>query len=138
MGRRWEDVPPSSRAKIDQDLAAARDNLAVYQAFVQRHINGGDSAEKVFAMAASDLLREHRDNPEHLAIGLAAAVLALFERGQREETTTGFYFVSTSFRAVSVIHRPCNQTAGVIHNYDEPDLDQFRQVAAEHLRGCEA
>lgn len=130
------ELPPRFVGKIDQDLAAARANLRLHLQDFEKFLNQGDAPEVVFAGFAQAMLRD--TNPHHLAIMFSAAVLTLFEHGQREETTTGFYFVGTSFRAMSVIHRPCDQTAGVIHNYDEPDLDQFRQVAAEHLRGCEA
>lgn len=129
-------IPARFVGKVDQDLTTARANLEQHLEDFARFREQGDAPETVFAGFAAAVLRE--TNPHHLAIMFSAAVLTLFERGQREETTTGFYFVGTSFRAISVIHRPCNQTAGVIHNYDEPDLDQFRQVAAEHLRGCEA
>lgn len=130
------EISPRYVGKVDQDLAAARTNLVQHVADFRKMLDDGESTEVVFMFFAQTMLRE--TNAFHLAIMFSAAVLTLTERETKEETTTGFYFVGTSFRAVSVIHRPCNQTAGVIHNGDEPDLDLFRQVAAEHLRGCEA
>lgn len=130
------EINPRHVGKVDQDLAAARSNLAIHVADFRTRLDDGEAPEVVFLHFAQTMLRE--TNAFHLAIMFAASVLTLTERKAKEDTTTGFYFVGTSFRAVSVVHRPCNQTAGVIHNRDEPDLDQFRQVAAEHLRSCEA
>lgn len=130
------EISPRFVGKVDQDLAAARSNLVQHIADMRAMLDDGEATEVVFMHFAQTMLRG--TNAFHLAIMFAAAVLTLTERQARENTTTGFYFAGTSFHAVSVIHRPCNQTAGVIHNHDEPDLDQFRQVAAEHLRSCES
>lgn len=130
------EINPRYVGKVDQDLAAARSNLTIHTAEFRARLDTGEAPEVVFMHFAQTMLRE--TNAFHLAIMLSAAVLTSTEREAREKTTTGFYFVGTSFRAISVIHRPCNQTAGVIQSRDEPDLDQFRQVAAKHLRSCEA
>lgn len=130
------EISPRYVGKVDQDLATARANLAIHVPEIRARLAAGETPEVVFLFFAQTMLRE--THAHHLAIMFAASVLALAKHKDREDTTTGFYFAGTSFRAVSVIHRPCNQTAGVIQNRDEPDLDQFRQVAAEHLRSCEA
>lgn len=148
MGKTWEEIPPHAKAAIDRDLAAARNNLRLHRLDVQRHVDGGDSAEKVFAGLASELLRNYRNAPHHLSVMVSVGALTLVEQEREREAAEDLEFRLTEFtigvRTIGTmpvfdqVHVKCRGGRFVIPIDQEPGPMLFRVAALDHLRKCDA
>lgn len=74
------EIPSEHVAKIDQELATARNNLRLHLDDMRFFRTLGDAPEKVFMGFSQEIYRAHKANPAHLAMMLAVAVLTLAEK----------------------------------------------------------
>lgn len=128
------EISPRFVGKVDQDLAAARANLAIHVPEIRARLEAGESPEVAFLFFAQTMLRE--TNAYHLAVMFAASVLTLAERHEHTERMKEFTF-RAGFRATVIRHRDCGWFQAV-HNDLEPDFVKLLQLAEIHVQECEA
>lgn len=126
------EINPRHVGKVDQDLAAARANLAVHVPEIRARLATGETPEVAFLFFAQTMLR--KTNAHHLAIMFSAAVLALAEAQSSDDPMLGFTVEHGVHFAVR--HAKCGRIAHRVHTDDGASLAHFAEIARDHLRKC--